>query len=148
MRTILSIILIAMVAVSCKNQETTTPEQEATTPVVEKKEPIIIDNVTTFKGEFIYSVDAAVLTTKNDMYAVRIDEKMQELQELALPLKKSQYDMVNVILKGELVPNPLKIETGEGWDQMLIIEEILEITPATSITTINSGQTIKLEEVK
>jgi len=146
MRHLFSFILIAVVFISCKNQDTST---DNTVPeIVEKKQPISIDNKTTFKGEFIYAVDAAVLTTKSDMYAVRIDDKMHELQELAQPLKRSEYDMVNVILKGKLVPNPLKVETGEGWDQMLIIEDILEITPATSITTINSGQTIKLEEVK
>lgn len=146
MKHLFSLILMMTVLVSCKNQDssmdTITPE------VVAQEEPIKIDNITTFKGEFIYAVDAAVLTTKKDMYAVRIDDKMRELQELAQPLKRSEYDMVNVILKGELVPNPLKVETGEGWDQMIIIEDILEITPATSITTINSGQTIKLEEVK
>lgn len=146
MRYLFSIILIAITLVSCKDQESTSdsyaPEK------LERTAPIVIDNVTTFKGEFVYVTDAAVLTTKNEMYAVRIDEKMHELEALAKPLKKSEFDMVNVILKGELVPNPLKLETGEGWDQMLIIEEILEITPATSITTINSGKSIQLEEVK
>jgi|GEM_PF-1246294 len=128
MRHLFSFILIAVVFISCKNQDTST---DNTVPeIVEKKQPISIDNKTTFKGEFIYAVDAAVLTTKSDMYAVRIDDKMHELQELAQPLKRSEYDMVNVILKGKLVPNPLKVETGEGWDQMLIIEDILEITPA------------------
>lgn len=146
MKHLLLFVLIAIVFISCKNQDATT--ENAVPEVVVKTEPIIIDNKTTFKGEFIFASDAAVLTTKSEMYAVRIDDKMHELESLAQPLKKSEYDMVNVILKGELIPNPLKVETGEGWDQMIIIEDILEITPATSIITINGGQTIKLEEVK
>ncbi|GAK74883.1 hypothetical protein JCM19296_461 [Nonlabens ulvanivorans] len=95
-----------------------------------------VEDENTYKGEFILLEDAAVLTSKNEIYAVRIDDKLKQLHELALPLQKTKFDMVNVILKGELVPNPLLLETGEGWEQMLIIKEIIEVTPATSAAVV------------
>ncbi len=131
MKRFLVLCLIAMVSIACKDQE------KSTNVVVEVNAATsIIEDENTFKGEFVYLEDAAVLTTKNEIYAVRIDSKMEELNALAVPLKKTQFDMVNVIVKGELVPNPLKQETGEGWDQMMIINEILEVTPATSAAVV------------
>ncbi|MBF4985905.1 component of SufBCD complex [Nonlabens mediterrranea] len=135
MKRLLVLCLIVITTIACKDQvnssDTVVPDVETST---------IVEDENTFKGEFILLDDAAVLTSKNDIYAVRIDDKLKELHELALPLQKTQYDMVNVILKGELVPNPLLVETGEGWEQMLIIDKIIEVTPATSaavVTPIN-----------
>lgn len=130
MKRFLVLCLIAITTIACKNQENPSDVVEAasTTAVAEDKN--------TFKGEFIYLADAAVLTTKNEIYAVRIDDKMHELNDLATPLKKTTFDMVNVIIKGEVVPNPLKVETGEGWEEMIIIKEIMEVTPATSAAVV------------
>lgn len=130
MKRFLVLCLIAITTIACKNQENPSDVVEAasTTTVAEDKN--------TFKGEFIYLADAAVLTTKNEIYAVRIDDKMHELNDLATPLKKTTFDMVNVVIKGEVVPNPLKVETGEGWEEMIIIKEIMEVTPATSAAVV------------
>lgn len=129
MKRFLVLCFIATATIACKDQK----------DPVDVLEPSIVtevDDKNTFRGEFIYYSDAAVLTTKNEIYAVRIDEKMHELNELAIPLKKTSFDMVNVVLKGEIVPNPLKQETGEGWDEMVIIKEIKEVTPASSAAVV------------
>ncbi|MGJ8683121.1 MAG: component of SufBCD complex [Nonlabens sp.] len=128
MKRILVLCFIAIATIACKNQENPADVAEGTATVAEDKN--------TFKGEFIYLADAAVLTTKNEIYAVRIDDKMKELNDLAVPLKQTEFDMVNVIIKGEVVPNPLKQETGEGWNEMVIIKEILEVTPASSAAVV------------
>jgi len=131
MKRLLVLCLIAITTIACKNQENPSnvvDTQQTTTPIIEDKN--------TFKGEFIYLEDAAVLTTRNEIYAVQIDEMMNELNELAIPLKKTDFDMVNVIIKGEIIPNPLNQETGDGWKEMVVIKEILEVTPATSAAVI------------
>lgn len=138
-----NLILISMLLVSivgCKNtNDSSTQPQEEQLVEVEKD---------VYTGEFIFLSDAAVLTTKEEIFAVQIDEKMHELQELAQPLKKSDFDMVNVVVKGEVVPNPMRVETGEGWEQMLIIKEIKEVTPSASTPTLAPAQTINIQEVK
>ncbi|GAK92563.1 hypothetical protein JCM19298_3051 [Nonlabens ulvanivorans] len=131
MKRLLVLCFIVISTVACKNQES--PVDVVTT---EDISPSFVEDKNTYKGEFILLDDAAVLTSKNEIYAVRIDEKLKQLHELALPLQKTKFDMVNVILKGELVPNPLLVETGEGWEQMLIIKEIIEVTPATSAAVV------------
>ncbi|GAK88317.1 hypothetical protein JCM19297_2830 [Nonlabens ulvanivorans] len=131
MKRLLVLCFIVISTVACKNQES--PVDVVTT---EDISPSFVEDENTYKGEFILLDDAAVLTSKNEIYAVRIDEKLKQLHELALPLQKTKFDMVNVILKGELVPNPLLVETGEGWEQMLIIKEIIEVTPATSAAVV------------
>lgn len=130
MKRFLVLCFISIVTIACKNQEKPTDVVQVNTPTS------IVEDKNTFKGEFIYLEDAAVLTTKNEIYAVRIDEMMEELNNLAVPLKKTEFDMVNVAVKGYLIPNPLKQETGEGWDEMLVIKEILEVTPATSAAVV------------
>ncbi|KEZ92353.1 hypothetical protein [Nonlabens ulvanivorans] len=131
MKRLLVLCFIIIATVSCKNQEQ--PLDVATTEDISTS---FVEDENTYKGEFILLEDAAVLTGKSEIYAVRIDDKLKQLHELALPLQKTKFDMVNVILKGELVPNPLLLETGEGWEQMLIIKEIIEVTPATSAAVV------------
>lgn len=130
MKRILILCLIAITIIACKNQDKPVDvEVAAPTTTVDQDKDI-------YKGEFIYMADAAVLTTRNEIYAVKIDEKMHELNEFAVPLKKTDFDMVNVVIKGEIVPNPFFVETGEGWKKMMIIKDIIEVTPAVSAAAI------------
>lgn len=140
MKNLILISILLLLVVGCKNiSDSSTQPQEEQLVEVEKD---------VYTGEFIFLSDAAVLTTKEEIFAVQIDEKMHELQELAQPLKKSDFDMVNVVVKGEVVPNPMRVETGEGWEQMLIIKEIKEVTPSASTPTLAPAQTINIQEVK
>ncbi|PQJ31585.1 component of SufBCD complex [Nonlabens arenilitoris] len=132
MKRLIVLCFIAIATIACKKQEN--PVEDVVAP--RTSSATFVEDENTFKGEFILLDDAAVLTSKNDIYAVRIDDKLKELHELALPLQKTKFDMVNVIVKGELTPNPLLLETGEGWEQMLIIKEIIEVTPATSAAVV------------
>lgn len=146
MKRLFVLSLLVLSIVSCKDQNKSTDEE----PVViqEKKEEILEEGQQLFRGEFIYLSDAAVLTTKSEIYAVKIDEKMHELNEVAKALKQTDYDMVNVVIHGSLSPNPVKAELGEGWDQMVSITKIIEVTPATSANVIKTGKSLDIKEVK
>ncbi len=139
--------MMALSLLSCKQEE-----KEETTAIDTEKTPSLEEQVPegqeVFRGEFIYLADAAVLTTRNDIYAVKIDEKMHELNKVAEALKKTEFDMVNVVVFGTLGPNPMKEESGEGWDQMLTVKKVIEVTPAKNNNVIQSGSSIDIKDVK
>jgi hypothetical protein len=145
MKRLIVLIFLALAMVSCKNDKESTEE----TAVIKKmKKEVLPEGQLLFRGEFIYLSDAAVLTTKNEIYAVKIDGKMQELDEVAKALKQTEFDMVNVVIHGSLSSNPLKEELGEGWDKMVTITKIIEVSPATSANVITTGKTLDIKDVK
>lgn len=107
-------LLFILVLVSCK-KETAVESQDNTT------------SSTSFKGEYLHYGDAAVFITQGDYYAVQLDEKVEELDTQAQQIKKTPFDMVTVVLTGALAPNTFKEKNGNGWDQMLVIDEIIEV---------------------
>jgi hypothetical protein len=135
----LFIPLVFLLITSCKNdKQTTVADTEA--PAIEKAQTIPLEEgEERFKGDFIFSADAAVLTTRNEIYAVALNDKMYELDKAAKALKETQYDMVNVVVHGIKKPNPLRLETGEGWEHMITITKIIELAPASSINVIKTG---------
>ena len=99
------------------SQETVNNSNEATLPV--------------YRGEFILLADAAVIKGENFIYGVKIDEKCEELAAKVAPVKKEDFDMVHVVVRGELSK---KAEGEEGWDDILTIKEIIAVadTPAAA----------------
>lgn len=73
-----------------------------------------------FYGEFLYFADAAVLNTGTEIYGVLIDDNMHALHELCVPLKRDQYDMIPVYVKGVVQDNTAE----EGWEQIIKITSI------------------------
>ena len=112
--------MLLLTVMSCKKEAkatTTTAVKET----VEKEESKAIKPIA---GEFLYYADAAVLKTPTQVYGVVIDAKMHELAKQVAPLKKADTDMVEVVLKGEIVP---KNADEEGWPFKVIIKEIVEV---------------------
>ena len=117
---------------ACKNKEVKTDETDA---VMEE-----VSNNDIIEGEFIYIADGAVLKGPNFIYAVALDDKTKELADKVTPVKNDDLDMVSVKVKGTLGPNPLFIETGEGWEQMLTITEIVEVGTAPVEADVKIGK--------
>jgi hypothetical protein len=139
------IVFSTLFIISCKNDK----ESKKETAVINKiKEEVLPKGQKLLRGEFIYLSDAAVLTTSSDIYAVKIDKKMHELDEVARALKQTEFDMVNVTIHGSISANPLKEKLGEGWDQMVTITKIIEVSPATSANVITTGRTLDIKDVK
>ncbi|KQC32459.1 hypothetical protein AAU57_03265 [Nonlabens sp. YIK11] len=130
MRSLLLSLFCIGLLVGCKNES----EPKST------KENVLTYDEPRYKGDFIYLADAAVLSTSDDIYAVKIDEKVTELASKAKEFQRTPYDMVQVVVTGELVPNPLKAETGEGWDQMLVIDKIIEVRKSKSSSVIQAQE--------
>lgn len=138
MKKIIFLLCIAASIIACKNEkenqeisETETSEEKTGFTQFKKdgtqKEA---SKYKTFRGEFIYTEDAAVLKGGNFIHGVTIDDKMHELAKMVAPVKNDQYDMVPVTVKGELVANPRFVETGEGWRLNVTIKEIIKVSDA------------------
>ncbi len=132
-----TLLLLAIIAfVGCKNDaksEEKAPASENSTERTEKQS----DGLTLLKGDFIYYGDAAVLQTHREVYAVIVDDKMHELNKLALEYKKEDTDMVPVEIRGKITPKP---ENEEGWPYRVAIKEILKV----SKPEVGSGEMITI----
>ncbi|BAO54947.1 hypothetical protein [Nonlabens marinus] len=121
MKYVLISLLFLTLATSCKDQET-----------VEDPAVTLAPGEVAYKGDYIHIGDAAVLSTEDAIYAVEIDDRAGELDQRAEEFMRTPYDMVQVVVTGELIPNPRKKETGEGWDEMLLIDKIIEVRKSSS----------------
>jgi len=135
MKKILLILITITALMACKNDAKTEP-QEVTTDASQQRTEKQSDGLTLLKGEFIYYADAAVLQTHREMYAVIIDDKMHELDNMAKPFKKETTDFVQVEIRGKITPKP---ENEEGWDYRVEIKEILNVKAAEK-----SNEVVKL----
>lgn len=93
-------------------------EEVIVTPVAAK------DSLTIIEGEFIYLSNAAVLKGRNFIYGVELDSVSLKLADSIAPLKRDEFHMIPVKIKGKVLQNP----GGEGWEELVQIKEILEIS--------------------
>ena len=82
-----------------------------------------------YDGEFIYVDGGAVHKGDTFIYGVTLDEMSEYLKEKVAPIKKDNFDMVPVTVKGTLSK---KAEEAEGWDEILTITEIVSISDTPS----------------
>ena len=132
MKKIFLLLAITVAIVSCKNAEDKKSDTENTATEAAL-------NVQIYKGEFLYLADAAVLKGDNFIYGVTIDDTMQQLADQVKSIKKDDFDMVPVIVKGSLSK---KAEGAEGWDEIITITEIINVSSTPSEAD------IKIEENK
>ncbi|WP_406685537.1 hypothetical protein N1F78_07410 [Seonamhaeicola sp. MEBiC1930] len=91
-------------------------------------------------GNYVFYEDAAVLQTDSIIYGVIINDKAQELNKQAEPLKKQPTDMVRVEIRGTI--NKQKHES-ILWEDKI---EITEIFNLEAIPNEDYNNTIKLSE--
>lgn len=115
MRKILMLLCCITLFAACKNA----PKD------AEVDSELTTESIIEIQAEFIYIQDAAVLKGKSFIYGVELDDKAKELAEQVKKYKKDQYDMVPVVVKGLVKPNPVK----DGWKEIVEIQEILKVLP-------------------
>ena len=91
--------------------------------VKEPVEEVVKDSLSTIEGDFIYLADAAVIKGKNFIYGVQLDSVSQELAQRVAPLKQDDFDMIPVVIRAKVIPNPGR----EGWEEIVQIREIIEV---------------------
>jgi len=125
MKKIVLLAVIGLLVFSCKNTEET------------KETAAENQNLNEYNGEFIFTDNAAVLKGSNFIYGVTIDDMSKELAKMVDPVKRDEFDMVPVIVKGTVAK---KEEGQDGWDEILTISEIV------SVSDTPSEADIKIEE--
>jgi hypothetical protein len=110
---------------SCKDQateETDNSRRLTSTKLDDNK--VVVERESSsrsYRGEFLYVADAAVLKGEDFIYAVKLDSMSMALAERVKPIQESEFDMVKVIVSGTLEPKPAD---AEGWDEILTITQI------------------------
>lgn len=115
-----ALLLLALGFSSCQDEPKKTEAPEKTVEV--------IDSLKVLQGEFIYVDSAAVLKGNNFIYGVKIDSMAKSLAVRIDSLKRNEFDMVPVILKGVIHPNKKQ----DGWDEVVTIKQVLKISEPVS----------------
>jgi len=136
MKKIIVVLTLSIVLFSCKNSEEKTAVEK---PEIEISEKNNAPKDVLYKGDFIYIDDAAVLKGNNFIYGVTLDEMATELAKQVKPVKETEFDMVEVVVKGSISSKP---EGQEGWDEIITIKEIVKVSNTPSKID------IKLEDSK
>lgn len=131
MKKILFFLMLSATIISCKNSEEISDNADL--------EMIDLANVKTYSGEFIYTADASVLKGNNFIYGVKINPVAEELAKKVSSVKEDDFDMVPVTVRGVVNPKPVNTE---GWDEVITIIEIVDVSNKPSEAD------IKLEETK
>lgn len=95
------------------------------------------ENIEVISGEFYYTDDAAIINAKDAIYGVIIDSMAQELAAKVEKIKQDEYDMVPVVIKGAVKPNPDK----EGWEEVVEITKLINISKPKE----NNENTIEID---
>ncbi len=133
MKKIILLLMLSLAIFSCKNSEEKNKETEvATTENVEK--------IKAYKGDFINSDGALVLMGPNFIYGVKRDEISEELSKQVEAVKKNDYDMVGVIVRGIVSKNNDK---ENEWEEEITIKEIMKVNDKPSEVDIKLNETAK-----
>ena len=126
------LIVLSIGIISCKNTEEKKSDNSDTSIAA-------TESINSYRGDFLYLDDAAVLKGDNFIYGVTVDDMSKELAKQVEAVKEEAYDMVPVFVKGYLKNKPLE---AEGWDEILTITEIINVSSSPS------KDEIKIEEKK
>jgi hypothetical protein len=119
MKKIAFLIALTIITFSCKNSEEKTSKK-----MIDSEAKETSSNNKIYKGDFIYTADAAVLKGEKFIYGVTLDDMATELAKRVKPVKETDFDMVPVAVKGIVSPKP---EGEEGWPEVLTITEIVVV---------------------
>ena len=113
-------MIVAILFVSCQEDE----QKELNTEPVTAK---VQDSLEVLQGDYVYVADAAVLRGENFVYGVKQDSVAMLLSDKVSDLKSDDFEMIPVRVKAKILANPRL----EGWDEIIEIKEILEISGAS-----------------
>ncbi len=113
-------MIVAILFVSCQDDEQKELNTEPVTSNVQ-------DSLEVLQGDYVYVADAAVLRGENFVYGVKQDSVAMLLSEKVSDLKSDDFEMIPVRVRAKIMANPRL----EGWDEIIEIKEILEISGAS-----------------
>jgi len=133
MKRIILLLMLSVAIFSCKNSEEKNTEIEET-PIEN------VEKIQAYKGDFISSDGALVLMGPNYIYGVKRDLLSEGLSKQVALIKKNDYDMVGVIVKGVVSKNTDK---ESEWEEIITIKEIMRVADKPSEVDIKLNETEK-----
>ena len=133
MKKIILLLLFTVTVFACKNSEEKNKESEEIT--LETTE-----SLKAYKGDFIDSNGALVLMGTNFIYGVKRNEMADQLSKQVAAVKKNDFDMVNVIVRGTVSKNS---DSDSEWEEVITINEIMRVSDKPSEVDIKFDQTEK-----
>lgn len=134
MKKIILLLILSVAVFSCKNSEEKNVE-ETTTENLENTE-----NLKAYKGDFIDSNGALVLMGTNFIYGVKRDVLSEGLSKQVAAIKKNDFDMVGVIVRGVVSKNT---DNDSEWEEVITIKEIMRVNDTPSDVDIKLSETAK-----
>ncbi len=134
MKKIILLLMLSVAFFSCKNSEEKNVE-ETTIENLENAE-----NLKAYKGDFIDSNGALVLMGTNFIYGVKRDMLSEGLSKQVANVKKNDFDMVGVIVRGVVSKNT---DGDSEWEEVITIKEILRVNEKPSEVDIKLEETAK-----
>ncbi|WP_062622824.1 hypothetical protein [Aequorivita aquimaris] len=132
MKKIVLLSMLLAVVFSCKNSEEKNSEvEETTTENVEVK---------AYKGDYIDSNGALVLMGTNFIYGVKRNEMSEKLSQQVANVKKNDFDMVGVVVRGNISKNT---DTDSEWEEVITITEIMRVSDKPSEADIKFEESAK-----
>lgn len=132
MKKIVLLSMLLAVVLSCKNSEEKNHEvEETTTENVEVK---------AYKGDYIDSNGALVLMGTNFIYGVKRNEMSEKLSQQVANVKKNDFDMVGVVVRGNISKNT---DTDSEWEEVITITEIMRVSDKPSEADIKFEESAK-----
>ena len=128
------LFLITAAIVSCNNSESKKEDavEETTEENSEKTGKVSDVRMPVYRGEFIFTEEAAVLKGKDFIYGVILDTMARELGARVAPIKRDEFDMVPVVVTGVVSENPALAEGKEVWKEVITIKRILNVSAKPS----------------
>ncbi len=123
------ILFVFMLAIiSCKNEtKKETSTKETSTDVESTVTLKNNSSLKTIKGEFLFIDGAGVIMGTNFIYGVAINDMTEELIKQVSSKQRDKFDMIPVVIKGEINPKP---EGKDVWDRIVTIKEIVDVLPS------------------
>lgn len=136
----LLVMSLSVVLYSCKNGEEKTETSENDPKITEQTE----GSFQMYTGEYLFMEDkkSGVLMGSNFIYGVVVNDEAKDLAAQVAKVKKDSLDMVPVVVRGEVMPNPELKEEGSAWKEVIAIKEIIAVSEKPSEAD------IKIEETK
>lgn len=132
MKKIVLLSMLLAVVLSCKNSEEENHEVEET--AAENVE------VKAYKGDYIDSNGALVLMGTNFIYGVKRNEMSEKLSQQVANVKKNDFDMVGVVVRGNISKNT---DTDSEWEEVITITEIMRVSDKPSEADIKFEESAK-----
>ena len=115
------ILLIAIIVSACNQGQKKDENESDDLREKIKKES---DNWQRVRGDFITVDTAAVIKSRSQIYGVVLDSMGQVLNKRSKKMQKEQFDMIPVIIKGEIINNDVENQ----WEKLIKVKEIIRVS--------------------